>query len=221
MKRRPAADVAAEINQPDFIHRIQLLLHDQLHADSLSNLSSGSSILDLPEFNGRTKITIYNSAVATYFAPSDISGIGGMRREHIRAAPTWRKGPARYDCIFVNTNSNEDGMRGLDVARVRLFFSFRYYGITYPCALIHWFSRVGDAPDEGTGMWVVEPDFNDDRSPVISIIHLETIVRAAHLIGIYGEGFLPRGITMNNSLDSFNAFYVNKYVDHHAFEIAS
>ena len=75
MKRRPAADVAAEINQPDFIHRIQLLLHDQLHADSLSNLSSGSSILDLPEFNGRTNITIYNSAVATYFAPSDISGI--------------------------------------------------------------------------------------------------------------------------------------------------
>lgn len=42
-----------------------------------------------------------------------------------------------------------------DVARVRLFFSFRFCGKFYPCALVHWYSRIGDSPDEDTGMWRV------------------------------------------------------------------
>ena len=46
-------------------------------------------------------------------------------------------------------------MRGLDVARVQLFFSFSHDGIEYPCALVHWFSREGDLPSVNTGMWVV------------------------------------------------------------------
>lgn len=212
--------IAATLNQPDFIDLIRLFLHDQLHTDSISNLSSGSSISNLPEFKGKTKIFVHNSAAATFFAPSDISGIGGMRREHIRAVPTWRKGPSRYDCIFVNTDPGRVGMRGLDIARVRMFFSFAYRGIRYPCALIHWFSCVGDMPDEDTGMWMVEPDLNAEGKPFMSVIHLDTIVRAAHLIGVYGNVFLPQGISAHNSLDVFRTFYVNKYIDHHAFEIA-
>lgn len=143
-----------------------------------------------------------------------------MRREHIHAVSTWRKGPARYDCIFVNTDPGRGGMRGLDVARVRMFFSFIYHGVKYPCALIRWFSRVGDMPDEDTGMWMVEADLNAEGKPFMSVIHLDTIVRAAHLIGVYGNVFLPRGISAHNSLDVFRTFYVNKYIDHHAFEIA-
>jgi hypothetical protein len=123
-----------------------------------------------------------------------------MRREHIRAVPSWRRGPARYDCIFVNTDPSEIGMRGLDVARVRLFFSFMYDGIKYPCALVRWFSRIGDEPDEDSGMWMVQPDSNADGSPSMAVIHLDTVVRAAHLIGVYGDHFLPRGISLHNSL---------------------
>ena len=52
------------------------------------------------------------------------------------------------------------------------------------------------------------------------VIHLDTIVRASHLIGVYGDRFLPRGISFHNSLDVFDTFYVNKYIDHHTFEIA-
>jgi hypothetical protein len=44
-----------------------------------------------------------------------------MHRERIRAVKSWRNGPGRYDTIFVNTASSVYGMRGLDVARVRLF----------------------------------------------------------------------------------------------------
>jgi hypothetical protein len=111
-------------------------------------------------------------------------------------------------------------MRGLDVGRVWLLFSFDFRGITYPCALIRWFSRLGDKPDANTGMWVVEPDSYDDGSPRESVIHLDCILRGAHLIGVYGEGFLPSGLTLHNSLDVFRSYFVNKYIDHHAFEIA-
>src|SRR6266567_488792 len=44
------------------------------------------------------------------------------------------------------------------------FFFSSHHGIEYPCALVRWFSRVGDSPDDHTGMWVVQPD--DDESPL-------------------------------------------------------
>lgn len=167
--------------------------------------------MDLPTFYG--KITIYTSAIATFYAPSDISGVGGMHRERIHAVKSWRKGPSRYDTIFVNTDSSLEGMRGLDVARVRLLFSFSYEGIEYPCALVRWFSRVGDSPDECTGMWVVQPD--DDTS----IIHLDTIFRASHLLPVFGRREpVLRSLSFTDTLNTFTRFYVNKYIDHHAFE---
>ena len=71
-------------------------------------------------------------------------------------------------------------MRGVDVACVRLFFfSFSDDGVEYPYALVHWFSRVGDSPDEHTGKWVYQQD-DDERPP--SIIHLDSIVRPARLV---------------------------------------
>lgn len=68
-------------------------------------------------------------------------------------------------------------------------------------------------------MWKVEPDFNVDGSPLLAVIHLDTIVCAVHLIGVYGDDFVPKEITFGLSLDVFRAYYVNKYIDHHAFEI--
>ena len=38
--------------------------------------------------------------------------------------------------------------------------------------------------------------------------------------GVHGEAFVPKMVTHDNSLDLFYSFYVNKFVDHHAFEIA-
>jgi len=122
--------------------------------------------------------------------------------------------------MYVSTDAVAEGMQGLDIARVRLFFEFSFRGIKYPCALIQWFSRVADKLDEDTGMWIVEPDRDLAGFPIREIIHLDTIVRGAHLIGVYGEAFLPCGLTFDHSLDIFRAYYVNKYIDHHAYEIA-
>ncbi|KAF8229980.1 hypothetical protein L208DRAFT_1101446, partial [Tricholoma matsutake] len=55
------------------------------------------------------------SAIATFHALSDISGIGGMHHECIHAMKSWQKGPGHYNTIFVNTDPSIDGMQVLEV----------------------------------------------------------------------------------------------------------
>lgn len=112
-------------------------------------------------------------------------------------------------------------MRGLDVARILLFFSFVFDGKIYPCALIRWYPLISEERDEDTGMWMVEPDTTDDGSPFLAIVHIDCIFRAAHLLPFFGEDFVPKTLTLHDSLNFFRKFYVNKFIDHHAFEIAS
>ncbi|KAI0669674.1 hypothetical protein C8Q78DRAFT_1070741 [Trametes maxima] len=174
-------------------------------------------------------VHVFHSAVAVFYAPSDPSGSGGMHREHIRVTPSWRKGPARYDCVFLGNDPSAPGLRSLHIARVRLLFSFRpdpsfapsnMAVVATPCALVEWFSLIGDEPDEETGLWMVQPDLDSDGRRVLGVVHIETILRSAHLIPVFGDDPIPPYLKSHNALDSFQAYYVNKYADHHAHEIA-
>ena len=69
-------------------------------------------------------------------------------------------------------------------------------------------------------MWMVQPAVTEDGLPDVSVIPLDCVIRAAHLLPIYGDTPIPDNVSHHNSLDAFVAFYVNKYADHHAFEIA-
>ncbi|KAG6885247.1 hypothetical protein C0992_005299 [Termitomyces sp. T32_za158] len=168
------------------------------------------------------KIRVYSSAVATFYAPSNISGIGGMFRERIRAVSSWRGGAPRYDCIYVVHDEELEGFRGLHAARVRLFFDITHDKRKYPCALVTWFHTLSDEPCPETGMWIVEPDLDNqgDSDLIMSVIHIDTILRAAHLIGRAGTDQVPRSLLPSDSLDAFHQFYINKYIDHHSHEIA-
>ncbi|THU87110.1 hypothetical protein K435DRAFT_762879 [Dendrothele bispora CBS 962.96] len=158
----------------------------------------------------------------TFYAPSDKSGIGGMYRERIRSTASWQGGLPRRDCVFVVANPDMEGFRGLLVARVLLFFSIKRRKDTtrFPSALVTWFSTLGNEPCPETGMWRVTPDTNSNGRRKMDVIHLDSVLRGAHLIGIAGEDHFPRGFKYTDSLDAFKAFYVNKYADHHAHEIA-
>jgi hypothetical protein len=69
-------------------------------------------------------------------------------------------------------------------------------------------------------MWIVEPDYYRGK-PFLEVIHLDTIMRGAHLIGVSGSHHLPlHHFNFTKSLDSFQSFYVNKYIDQQAFETA-
>ncbi|KIK76236.1 hypothetical protein PAXRUDRAFT_170531, partial [Paxillus rubicundulus Ve08.2h10] len=126
-----------------------------------------------------------------------------------------------YDCSFISTNKELQGMHGMEVAHIHTFFSFTFQGNVYPCAVVQWFDCIGNEPDDDTGMWIVHPMFNHQCCPAIAILHLHSIYCAAHLIPIYGSQLIPLGIEPHHSYDAFQPFYVNKFADHHAFEVAS
>ncbi|OBZ77102.1 hypothetical protein A0H81_03480 [Grifola frondosa] len=211
---RTAGALGNEIGQPRLLELIRRFLYDQMNPDSV--LTGLDVALEAcPQFH--EQISVFYSAASTYYAPSDPSGTGGMHREHLRATPMWWKTAPRFDCAFVNHGSHLDGIHSLDIVRIRLFFSFKRRNIVYPCALVHWFKCIADEPDEDTGLYIVRPE-SHRGSPVLSVIHLDTIVRAAHLIVVYGNHTVPEDLSEHHALDAFQYFYVNKYADHHAFE---
>ncbi|KAJ7211660.1 hypothetical protein GGX14DRAFT_362371, partial [Mycena pura] len=112
------------------------------------------------------------------------------------------------------------GFRGLLAARVLAFLSLKHDGAVVPCALVTWFSVIGDEPCPDVGMWMVEPDLDGRGKRVLDIIHIDSIVRGAHLIPVFGDAFVPKRWKFTDSLDSFQAYFINKYADHHSHEIA-
>ncbi|KAJ6517196.1 hypothetical protein C8R47DRAFT_1181632 [Mycena vitilis] len=207
------------LNLPHLVPLIRRFLYAQDNPDRDLNVPLATIPLDAcPDAPRRIKA--FPSAVAKFYAPSDQSGVAGMLRERIRAVRSWRGGSPRYDCVFVESDPTLPGFRGLLAARVLLFMSFKYRRRVYPCALVTWFSAIGDDPCPDVGMWMVQPDKDHRGRRVMDIIHVDTILRGAHLIGIYGRQFLPQHFKYSDSLDRFKAFYINKYADHHAHEIA-
>ncbi|KAJ7674002.1 hypothetical protein DFH06DRAFT_1445580 [Mycena polygramma] len=211
--------LARHLHLPQLVPLVQRFLFAQDNPDRDLDIPLTNIPLDVCPA-APDSIKVFPSAEAKFFAPSDQSGLGGMLRERIRAVRCWRGGAARYDCVFVERNPALAGFRGLLAARVLLFMSFKHKGHTYPCALVTWFSAIGDDPCPDVGMWMVEPDLDHRGQRIMDIIHIDTILRAAHLIGIYGHHFLPIHFKYSDTLDRFKAFYINKYADHHAHEIA-
>lgn len=215
---KTASALAGHIGQEDFPDLIDKFLYEQRSKDHSSNSDSSSDSDSIPHYTITSPISVFHSAIATFYAPSDLSGIGGMHTEWIRSSPNWRKSYARHDTVLMEKDPDVRGIQGLHVARVFLFFAFKFDGVYYPCALVHWFHPVQDDVDEDTGMFMVEPEFLPRQKRSMSVVHLETIVRSAHLLPIFDKP-LPDGLLFSDTLDLFNAFYVNKYSDHHAFEI--
>jgi hypothetical protein len=130
-------------------------------------------------------------------------------------------GSSRFDTVFVSVGDDEDVMGGLLVARVRLLFSYfdPYSREDIPCALVTWFIHPDPGRDEVTGMWKVCPEQDDDGQYPVQVIHLDTILRGAHLLPCYGKGFLPEGMMHKDALDAWEMYFVNQYIDYHAHEL--
>ena len=140
--------------------------------------SNAHDIANLPQFY--EKITIHTTAIATFHAPSNLSGIGGMKCECIHAVAHWQKCPGHYNTMFINTASNNTSnnngdsavcrILSLDVAQAHLFFSFALDGVKYQCALVHWFSHTIDMPHNVTGIHAVKPDCLPNSQPSTAVI---------------------------------------------------
>ncbi|THU77673.1 hypothetical protein K435DRAFT_824275 [Dendrothele bispora CBS 962.96] len=199
-------EIAEVINFGNLEYLTRRFLYEYLN----DTLAGDLELDDLPHIT--SKIDIFNSAVAEFYAPSDVAGIRGMRREHIHCTNSWQ-GAHRKDCVFVVVDKDKPGLKGMDVVRTMLLFSFKYEGTTYPCALVQWYKRYGRSPDSKTGMWIFR------REQAYSVIHLDTILRLAHLLPVFGARPLPHKFDYRYTLDCFSSMYVNQYADHHAHEI--
>ncbi|KAF9499199.1 hypothetical protein BDN71DRAFT_1384458 [Pleurotus eryngii] len=216
---RTLDDLGIHINIPQLTLLTRRFLYDQLHPNSFYPAEDVPENL-LPSL--RTPVSVFHSAVATYYAPSDMSGRYGMYCERIRCTPNWRREGPRRDTVFLVEDDDQPGLLGMSVVRLRLLFSFKHVGVTYPCALVDWFDRVGQRPDPNTGLWIVKPDLRGrSEHPFCTVIHLDSLLRAAHLIPVYGPRALPLDFKHQYTLDSFRAFFVNKHIDYHAFELLS
>ena len=156
--------------------------------------------------------------------PSNPSGPGGMYQEVICSTPFWPRGDVpgpHWDCVFVDMGFSENaGMRGLLVACIYLFFRFLYSNINYPCALVQWYSTSGE-PDTSTSLCIVQLESTRQGRRHMSVIHIDTIIRGAHLLPRFLSDMpVYQEVNYSNVLDLFTSFYVNKFIDHHAFEIA-
>jgi hypothetical protein len=170
-------------------------------------------IEDCPYFSSR--ISVYHSAVAWFYAPSDLCGAGGMYQEQIQSNPNWRGEYARYDTMFVETDAALHGMEGMAIGHALLLFSFKFENRRYPCALVNWFVP-GNEPDDDTGMWVVQPEFGGNGQRTLAVIHLDCVARGAYLLPVYRSSFVPEDLHFSDSLNVFRAYFVNHYVDHHS-----
>ncbi|KAJ6613995.1 hypothetical protein B0H10DRAFT_2165190 [Mycena sp. CBHHK59/15] len=209
---KTVTELAIHINQPRFLELLRRFLYDQLNPDS--DIPSTDVPLDsCPLFNGQ--ISVFHSAIARFYALSDLCGAGGIGTD---THPNWFGQYPQYDTVFIVTDANLHGMRGMVIGRTLLFFSFTHWDVRYSCALVHWLSPVGHAPNDDTGMWVVTPEFERNSRHALSIVHLNCIARAAHLLPVFGSAFLDKDFYFSYSLDSFRAFYVNCLADHHSHE---
>ncbi|KAF4578381.1 hypothetical protein EYR36_000188 [Pleurotus pulmonarius] len=88
-------------NLPELHDLTRQFLYDHLYPNA-HYCANDIPVADCPEIY--SKVSVFHSAVATFFAPSDLSGIHGMRRERIRSTPDWRGGGERRDCALVVEN---------------------------------------------------------------------------------------------------------------------
>ncbi|KAF7328163.1 hypothetical protein MVEN_02573800 [Mycena venus] len=192
--------LAAYIHQPRFPDLFRRFLYEELNGPPEEN-TPPIPIDACPVFAGQ--ITVHHSAIARFYAPSDLGGAGGMYCERIRSNPNWH-GHARRDTVLVNVAAPV--MHGIVVGRVQLFFSFTFRDQIHECALVNWLVPVGDAPDPDTGMWVVGVE-RERGAPTLAIINVNAIARASHLIGVYGVKPLPEDFHFSDSLDAFDTYF--------------
>jgi len=215
-------ELGLKIGQHNLLNLTRHFLFYQLNPTS--TIEPDQLILPMCPMVWDSKVSVYHSATATFRAPSNPSGPGGMYREVIRSTPFWSRGDIpgpRRDCVFVDVGNSENiGVKGLLVARVYLFFRFSHEGADYSCALVRWYT-TSDEPDPSTGLWIVQPEFTRQGACHMGVIHIDTIVRGAHLLPVFpSDAPVYREINYMNVLDVYSSFYVNKHIDHHAFEIA-
>lgn len=93
--------------------------------------------------------------------------------------------------------------------------------MTGPLFHAHWSSGSNNTDNGQMRMWIVRPETTGGHrgSPLLTVVHLDTLFRLAHLMPVFNSTDpLPDDFEHSYTLDAFKSFYLNKYIDYHAFE---
>jgi len=71
--------------------------------------------------------------------------------------------------------------------------------------LVDWFEPDGDKPDVTTGLWKVKPEIHEGVQS-IGLIHVDSIMRAVHLIGVYQDTIIPSDLAFFSFTRCFRGF---------------
>ncbi|KAI0056853.1 hypothetical protein BV25DRAFT_1872634 [Artomyces pyxidatus] len=136
--------------------------------------------------------------------------------------------PGRFDTVLVNEDgAAETGVTGLRVGRLRLVFqlpirfqqtlSAQHRNTPAPghLAYIEWFSRFTDKDDDHR-MYPVSHPRQPDASTV-EIVEVDSIHRNCQLMPKFGAR-VDRAWTSENVLDRCLHFFVNNFLDNHAYQ---
>ncbi|OBZ67134.1 hypothetical protein A0H81_12921 [Grifola frondosa] len=115
---RSAVKLGHEIGQPRLPELISRFLYEQLNPESAVS-GMHVPLTACPAFD--EAISVFYSAAATYYAPSDPSGVGGMHRERIRATPLWWA--QHHDLTAIWLHSFDDALISTS-GRTALVFAF-------------------------------------------------------------------------------------------------
>ena len=209
---RDLETLADHHNQPDLPWLTRQFVFEQLHPDADPYNPHLHPTIS-------SKISVFHSAMATFYAPSNDPGIHGMHHKRLHSTPSWcGRGPC-HDTALVVEDQSKPGMWGLRVVRIKLLFLFNFKGVYYPCALVEWFWRKGDRPDLDMGLWMVEPEMTHSDHDM-SVLHLDTFLHGAHLLPLFdGHWPLPHNFHWSYTLDAFHTYFVNKYINHASHEM--
>jgi len=70
------------------------------------------AIKDCPQFEGEIKG--YHTAVATFYAPSDLCGAGRMKCKLMWSTPDFH-GKPHHDTVFIVLDESQPGMDGMEI----------------------------------------------------------------------------------------------------------
>ncbi|KAJ3564082.1 hypothetical protein NP233_g8526 [Leucocoprinus birnbaumii] len=198
---------------------VQRFLYNQLNPDA--EIMGMATDLDLcPMIDPfDTRVSVYHSAACLIQAPSNPSGPNGMCREYIRASPNWRNTGPRHDCVLIDGDPENSGFLGFNVGQVHFFFRFQWNDKMYDCAFLQWFEKAQTTACPNMGLWMVQPQVNLRKERVCSVVHIDTIYSAVHLIGSTGAGPTPSQLRGDITLRAYRTYYVNKYANSTLFEL--
>jgi hypothetical protein len=103
--------LATTLNRPALSQHIRRFLFNQLVDNDTA--SSDVRLADCPLFQGR--LLVFYSATSYFYAPNELSGIGGMHRQVIRSNPSWHGSYRRFDTVLIQVGDEVDVLGGMQV----------------------------------------------------------------------------------------------------------